>query len=395
MARRVVYITHYSELFGANRSMLGLILELKRTGVVEPFVILAQDGPLAEELKTQGIRTKVIPFVSWMRKHVSMGGPHHRIMQRWRQWKISRANDRHNAHVLRELEATCREWKIDLVHINSSVIGIGGPLSRALKVPLVWHIREIPFKHYEFKVDGGTGRYRNELRKAQAIIPVSDAVRDDLRSIIGPTSNVHVVRNGPVSEVLLQTLREKANKRWEGITEFRFLQLALFHPSKGQLEAVEAFARVHRKNPATRLVLAGIGRQEAVIQRVKELGLEASVDLPGFVEDPYTELDRAHCVLQCSKYEALSRAILEAMASGIPVIGHASGSTPELIKPGISGELYTTVDQLAQHMEERSSDVAGCKAMGRVAQDMVAEQYTIEAMANGVSNVYRMVHGKG
>lgn len=395
MALRVAYITHYSELFGANRSMLGLILELKRAHDVEPFVILAKDGPLATELKAHGIPIKVIPFVSWMRKHVSMGGPHHRIMQRWRQWKISRANDHHNAHLLPELVATCRDRKVDVVHINSSVIGIGGPLSRALNVPLVWHIREIPFKHYEFKVDGGIARYRSELRKANAVIPVSDAVRDDLRSIIGPTDNVHVVRNAPVSGALLQTLREKANKRWEGLREFRFLQLALFHPSKGQLEAVEAFARVHQKNPATRLVLAGIGRQDAVKQRVRELGLEAAVDLPGFVEDPYTELDRAHCVLQCSKYEALSRAILEAMASGIPVIGHASGSTPELIKPGVSGELYTTVDQLAQYMEERSRDVVGCKAMGQVAQGIVAGQYTIEAMAKGVSNVYRSVTGKG
>jgi glycosyltransferase involved in cell wall biosynthesis len=197
-----------------------------------------------------------------------------------------------------------------------------------------------------------------------------------------------LVHNGVADQSHLAKLRTTSNARWEQREPFRFLQIGFFHPAKGQSEAVEAFGEVHRRFPQTRLVLAGGGRQEVVRRRIHELGLEQAVELPGFVEDPFVELDRAHCLLQCSRHEAMGRATVEAMASGIPVIGHASGATPELIQEGVSGHLYRTKDELVALMQERILEIDRTRMMGAQAQAYATEHFATEVMVRGVMEVY-------
>src|SRR5689334_9632922 len=65
-AVRIAYITHYAELYGANRSMLDLLLELRRRGEVTPFVLLPREGPLTEKLAAEHVPFAVIPWQPWM-----------------------------------------------------------------------------------------------------------------------------------------------------------------------------------------------------------------------------------------------------------------------------------------------------------------------------------------
>ncbi|MCB0769133.1 MAG: glycosyltransferase family 4 protein [Flavobacteriales bacterium] len=384
----MAYLTHYAELYGANRSLLDLVVRAREAHGIEPFVILSEEGPLCEALQAQGIDRAIVPFVPWMHKQMLMGGPHHRIMQRFGYWRQGRERDAWNATRMKELVRVCSAKAVDLVHINSSVIGMGVPLAKALGVPLVWHIRELPFAHYDFKVDGGLSRYRSELRQADALIAISDAVRRDVEAIMAQSTRIHVVHNGVVNTLRMEQLGATMHERWSDPSPFTFLQLGLFHPSKGQLDSVEAFAQVHREEPDTRLVLAGGGRQDEVRARVKELGLSDVIDLPGFVQDPFIPLADAHCLLQCSKDEAMGRATVEAMASGIPVIGHASGATPELIEEGRSGHLYIRIDELVQRMLERVRDIGSTKSMGCAAHARVQDDFTVEAMTGSVVEVY-------
>jgi glycosyltransferase involved in cell wall biosynthesis len=388
MGRRVAYLTHYAELYGANRSLLDLVLRAREAHGIEPFVILSEEGPLSEALQAQGIDHAIVPFVPWMHKQVLMGGPHHRFVQRFGYWRQGRERDAWNATQGKELVRVCRAKAVDLVHINSAVIGMGVPLAKALAVPLVRHIRELPFAHYDFKVDGGLSRYRSELQQADAIIAISDAVHRDVEAITGPSAKIHLVHNGVVNAARMEQLGATMNERWSDHSTFTFLQLALFHPSKGQSDAVEAFARVHQEEPDTRLVLAGGGRQDEVLARIKELGLSDVIELPGFVQDPFNTLSNAHCLLQCSKDEAMGRATIEAMASGIPVIGHSSGATPELIEEGRNGHLYMRIDELLQRMLERVRDIGSTKSMGSAAHARVQDDFTVEAMTEAVVKVY-------
>jgi len=382
--KRVLYLTHYAELYGANRSLLDLIMTLRDQGYIEPVVVLAADGPFRSILQKHDIAQVVIPFQTWMHKRVFSGGPHHRLLQRMRFRRAARERDRSAKQAAEAIEAFARKRRIELVHTNSSVIGIGGGVARALGVPHVWHIRELPFLHYGFSVDGGMRRYAQELRQAQGIIALSQAVVSDMRTLLPSETPVHVIPNGICSENALPVQRVGATT-----AGFNFLLAALFHPAKGQELAVRAFAKVHGEEKNTTLHLVGGGRDDAVRKLVNELGLQQAVIFHGFVDDISGLLVSADGVLQCSKHEALGRIVLEAMAAGIPVIGHASGATPELVEHGVTGLLFTSQDELATHMLTLVRDRERGIAMGEAARARIPAEFTLEVMADRTWKVYQ------
>ena len=86
----------------------------------------------------------------------------------------------------------------------------------------------------------------------------------------------------------------------------------------------------------------------------------------------------------------------EAMASGLPVIGHASGATPELVRDGITGLLYAGgADALATRMLELLADLPRARSMGRAGMTEAAQRFTVEGYATEVMNVYRDIHPNG
>jgi glycosyltransferase involved in cell wall biosynthesis len=112
------------------------------------------------------------------------------------------------------------------------------------------------------------------------------------------------------------------------------------------------------------------------------------VDMPGFVEDAAPYVRRAHCALTCSRSEAFGRATAEALTSGIPVIGHASGGTPELIEAGTTGLLYTEPAELQAQMLHLATHPEVARSMGQAARAGRTAQRHIEAVAQEVVRVY-------
>jgi glycosyltransferase involved in cell wall biosynthesis len=385
---KVAYLTHYAELYGANRCMMDLLLQAREAHGVEPHVLLATDGPLTAELERHGIPHAVIPWQPWVDRHVYMGGPHHRLMQRFRRWRKERARSAHNAALLPKLVAQARAWSIELLHVNSSVIGMGGALAQELDVPWIWHVRELFGLHYGYQADGGPRAFARALRGADAVIAMSGAVRAELRRQAGSDLPVQVVYDGVYTAAQARDLAARGQERWSRTAPFRFVLVALFHPSKGQLDAVEALAEVRGRGADAQLVLVGGGPSDPVVQRIRELGLGAHVKLTGFVPDAREHILAAHCALSCSRHEAYGRATLEALSSGIPVIGHASGGTPELIDHRRTGLLYLRPDELCDHMLQLCDDPQWAWHMGQAAMEGFAAQRSIEAMADEVVRVY-------
>ena len=386
---RVLYLTHYAELYGANRSLLDLVTGSSRMGAVEPFVVLAADGPMAAALQRAGIGHAVVPFVPWMHKQVYSGRAHHRLLQRIRNRRAAHERDRVNEEASQRIIATAKEHRAQVVHTNSSVIGIGGPIARRLGVPHVWHIRELPFLHYHFRVDGGVRRYAWELKQADAIIALSQAVVEDMRQWLPAAERIHIVPNGIVTEQGWKERGSMITDRWARTGTFDFLLAGHFHPSKGQVEAIHAFAEVYRYEPATRLHLAGNGRMDPAREAVQQLGLNEVVHFHGYVERITDVMSGVHALLQCSQHEALGRIVLEARADGLPVIGHASGATPELVTDGANGSLYRTHAELVEAMRRMAHHRSEARRMGTVGRELVLEHYTLELMWHRIHSIYR------
>ena len=373
----MTFITHYPELYGANRSLLNLIDGL-RSHQVEPSVICHSAGPISDELAKRGIPHLVFPFRHWLNPHQ----PRHFLNGLYRFME--------NLLVMPELTKQVKRWRPDIIYSNSSAFPVGALLARILGKPHVWHVREFGELDYQLQHDLGQMFFRFWLNRATVAVAISQSVKS---VVLGRVKcRTEVVANGVISRADLDRLATTAPLDRE---VFTFALVGLVHPTKGQREAIEALARVQRKFPAVRLLLAGTGAADYVQQLknlAEELGVGAKVSFLGFVEDIFSVYGRAEAVLMCSRFEAMGRVTAEAMAAGKPVIGQNSGGTAEIIEHMKTGLLYDgTEEKLPEYMELLLQNPRLRLELGRNAREKAKENYTIEAYAEKISQILQSV----
>ena len=391
MALRVAYLSHYAELYGANRSLIDLVLELRARREVEPLVIAPREGPLLELLRGEQVECAVFPFEPWMSERHYEG----RFYHKWKQWlgyeRAAGARARRNTGVIPELTALLNAEGIQLVHANSVAVSVALAGAKAAKIPLVQHVREMPEKHYRLHLDMGRSGYGDVLRSASRVIAISNAAAADVKRY-ALDARIDVVYNGVLRATRYAEVFANSATRWQSTTPFRFVMVGLLHPGKRYDEAVDALRIVREKGHDARLSIAGGGRDKDLIMHIHRAGLAPFIDLLGFVEDPFPLFAKSHALIMCSRDEAMGRVTVEAMASGLPVIGHASGGTPELIADGITGMLYHDgAEELAQRMLQLIADPANARAIGERAATSASQRFSVERYATSVLEVYRSV----
>src|SRR6266478_1147383 len=111
-------------------------------------------------------------------------------------------------------------------------------------------------------------------------------------------------------------------------------------PVKGHRTLVEAVARLPPELHRVRFLCAGEGpEREYLTDRIAQLGLGESVLLLGDSLDVPAILARCQAACLCSSAEGLSNALMEAMASRLPIVATRVGGNPELVREGENGFL--------------------------------------------------------
>ncbi len=318
---RVLFITHYAELYGANLSLLNLIEGLDRYGI-QSHVISPEQGDLLPELARRGVRAAVLPFEWWVSSRRTVTGSVARLFR--------------NVRRLRSLAGQAAHWGCDLVYSNSSVFAIGAMLAAKLRLPHVWHFREFGRRDYGLLPDFGPLMFRLASRTADATIFVSHALRRAFLGVMTP-ANSHVIYNGVATEVVFDDRRRAAEALHGRRHPFTFVLVGRFRASKGQAVAIRAFAQVAARHPTARLLLVGgsgaTGEQDYFDRcraLASELAVADRVEFWGYVPDPERAFLEGDVALMCSRNEAMGRVTAEAMSACRPVIGFDSGGTSEL-----------------------------------------------------------------
>ena len=150
-------------------------------------------------------------------------------------------------------------------------------------------------------------------------------------------------------------------------------------PSKGQSLAIEAFAEA--KIPDSVLVICGnIGFQD-YFQSLKDLsrehGIEESVSFLPFTHDVPTLMNSFDMSILPSTSEAFGLVLIEAMASGLPVVGTNAGGVPEIITHGKNGLLFQPGDAhvLAGYMRLLAEDGRLRERLGHQAWQDANQRY--------------------
>jgi glycosyltransferase involved in cell wall biosynthesis len=380
---RVVFLTHYAELYGANRSLLGLVDGLARHGV-RPHVILPEPGDLLAALAARAVPAAVLPVDWWVSTRRTATGAADRLVRTVRH--------------LRGLTAQIGRWGCDLVYSNSSVFASGALAAAELNLPHVWHLREFGRRDYDLAPDLGTRFARLGFRSADAVVCVSHAL---LRAMLGrrPPAHARVVYNGVATEAEFDARRRAAEAARGRRQPFTFVLVGRFRPSKGQDVAIRAFARVAAGSPTVRLLLvggAGGTGDQAYYDHCRDLasglGVADRVEFWGYVPDPERAFLAADVALMCSRSEAMGRVTAEAMSCCRPVIGYAAGGTPELIADGTTGRLYRGgADELAGIMAEYAAAPTLTWEHGAAGWAAARQRHSVEGYVAQVLEVIRGV----
>ena len=229
--------------------------------------------------------------------------------------------------------------------------------------------------------------------RADARVAVSSGVAEDLARVARlPREAVTTIYNPMASGAVRAGAAEPLDHPWFQAAPPPPVVLGIGRLTRqkdfGTL--LRAFAVVRAERSA-RLVILGEGEMRAELQAsARRLGIEPDVSFPGFVRNPYAYLARAAVFALSSAWEGLPGVLIEAMASGCPVVSTDCPSGPaEILDGGRYGRLVPVGDAgaLAHAITATLGDPPSRQYLRRGAQrfsvDLVAEEYLAVLMGRG------------
>jgi glycosyltransferase involved in cell wall biosynthesis len=213
-------------------------------------------------------------------------------------------------------------------------------------------------------------------------------------------NKIDIVRTGiPLSEFPFREREFPANGEW------RFLQASRLVQKKGLATALHAFTHFLGHYPRATLTIAGEGPMREELQELtRKLKIHDRVALPGFLppeklRDIYYA---AHIFLHPSEtgsdgnQEGIPNAMLEAMATGLPVFATDHGGIPEAIESGVSGILVPERDYeaLSQALVKAVQDRDLLARLARNGANAVAQKFDQQNQIRRLEEIYLGMSGK-
>lgn len=371
----LLFLQSSSELYGSGKIILQVLRLYKGEGF-NPVVVLTGPGPLQLILQEEGFPVYVQNLGILRRKYVNPSG----LINRWEK----------NLKAYRFLSNLHRNYDFKLVYSNTLAVIVGAYWAKRNRIPHNWHIHEIipgPFPLVKLL---------SQLLDLSSPHPiaVSKAVAQHWQPLL-KKSKVQLIHNGIPYDAFLTA---KATLKTElGLAEDAILigMIGRINPGKGQLFFLEMAELLSMTFPTAHFVLVGdpfVGYEPILEEVKKEIGirrLENRVSYLGFREDiPEIMASLDVFVLPSILPDSFPTVILEAMASGKPVVATRSGGASEMVLDGVTGYLIPigsvekgveALGNLVQNQEVRQS-------FGEAARKRVLSEFSLESFEEKIKS---------
>lgn len=357
---------------------MSLLQGLKEYSIL-PFVIVSKADRFSDALIEADIPYTITSLPWWMgNANLTINQKIHLIKKIY--WSVN------------AIRKKVKEWQIDLIYTNSSVIPIGRLVALVEGLPHIWHIREFGDLDHNLKFVFSKPLSKSLINSSNAVIFNSQAVHDYYLPV-RKRKRHYVIPNGVASKESFSKLLDR-KQLMPPNEDFNFLIVGAITPKKGQEQAIRAVSELQDSGYACCLSIAGSGSagfQEYLTHICVELEISDKVNFLGFVEDPYDAYQKADCVLVCSENEAFGRVSAEAMSMGLPVIARNSGGSPEIVEDGKTGVLYDDFDALVSAMKAIIDNPDWGKALGMAGWKRARENFSTEDYASKVFSVIQSI----
>ena len=219
------------------------------------------------------------------------------------------------------------------------------------------------------------------LKRMDLLRTVADSFRDRLRSVAPDTRSL-VFPTFTDLDLFLEPLPHVRST-----APGRILYVGALSPLKGLTYLIEAVGVLERAHPELELRLVGEGVERKRLEaELKRRGL-TSVNLRGALspEEVREELEAARLLVLPSLSEGLPRVILEALASGVPVVATRTGSVSEVVQDGETGFLVPPRDSgaLAEKIAWILDHPDAAREMGRRGRAFVEQRFSVARYREG------------
>lgn len=217
-------------------------------------------------------------------------------------------------------------------------------------------------------------------------VSISQEVAATVQALYGQRMKTPVIYNGIPTE----RFSALPDKRGEG-EDMVLLHIGRFSPQKNHRLLIEAFSLAVKECPKMRLWLVGDGELRPEVEKiVAEKGLESRASFLGICADVSEHLRQCDIFVLSSDWEGVPLTVLEAMATGRPVISTSVGGVPELVEDGITGILVSPGDAeaLARAILWLAKDPELRHHMGLAGQRRARESFDISRCAREYEALY-------
>jgi glycosyltransferase involved in cell wall biosynthesis len=393
--RRILFVHHRSELGGAPASLYYLLQELDR-GRFEPHVFCPA-GPSAELFRSAGatVHTGAVAGFTHIWASVYQG----------RRWLLlAREVLRLPKHVA-DFRRVLHHGGFDLVHLNDSPLIPAAFLAKRAGIPIIWHLRSA------LPADGGrrSALIRAAIRSTgSAVIAINEDVAASF------DVDARVIANSIDLERFAPGDRNEARES-VGVPLAKHVvsYFGYIYPSKGFREFIRAAGHLRdARLDVSFLVVGGAVRTAAFFQTfkgrvlkffdlardyeqealtlVRDLGLQDAVTFVPFTRRPEMLYRATDVVVAPSRGPELGRPVIEAAASGIPVVASGSRTGGGVVIPGETGLLAVDPrpEAIAAAVQQLLADKERLARIGQAARRHAERRFDPAANARQVEAVY-------
>lgn len=371
---KVMYLSRFSEIGGAERSLHLLLKGLNRQRF-HPFVVLPAPGPFADLLSKDGIETQFLPLQKLKAKY-----PWRYLETVYRLFKVIRENN------------------INIIHCNMELCNQYGLLAaRISNIPIICHTRNYPLGRRAFK--------RMFLNYADILIAISETVASGYEAYLRNNKRVAIIYNGIDLAKFSPSLNSR--KRWRERLRipgdaFVIGLLGRIVPQKGQHIFIKAMNRIVKVRPNVYGLIVGGTEidntewyKEELETLIQEFRLTENVRLNGFIQDIlslYSSIDLL--VVPCLE-DACGRTALEAMAMQKPIVASAVGSASEIVEDGKTALLVPPGDPeaLADTILSLIDDNKLAIELGKNGRKRVEKLFDIREHVRQIEELYLKILG--
>lgn len=367
---RVLHLIGGGDEGGAKSHVLSLVQQLGNHISVK--LISLRPGPFADDAKKMGIDVEVI-----------------------RTGNIFKD--------INKVRKIALNGKYDILHTHGAKANmIGAFIKKQTKIPVVSTI------HSDYRLD-----YLNSILKMYTFglintvalrfldyyIAVSHNFKEMLIKRGFPPQRIYTVYNGISFENTIEIMpKEDFAKKYNFTIEpgdvFIGI-LARLDPVKGHTVFLDAAAKVLKKCPQAKFLIAGWGDELRVSleKRANKLGISDKVFFLGMVTEPFSFLNLIDINVLASYSESFPYAILEGARLGKATVSSRVGGLEDLFVQGENGYLYTPGDSdaLANHLIELIGDKNKRCLLGEKLYKTASEKFSLKSMTETQLSIYNRI----